>query len=108
MLRLLSALAISLSLTTLPCFGQTLLCGVVGTPFTTVSPGQSPFLGFTPTAPDAGQTIAVTAEVVSFIAQSAAVTIQGDTINVTLKGSNSPVGIPPPPSCVGRATFGPL
>lgn len=59
----------------------------------------SGYLSFEPGSPLAGQPITVTAGRIAFIPQSAAISVQGNVIDVTLTGGFIDY-IPPPPVCI--------
>lgn len=80
-------------------------CGVDGAPV--VALGGSPFIGFTPSAPDASQPVAIAAGMVNYAPLGAVATAEGTAINVAFNASYLGFATPPALSC-STATVGPL
>src|SRR5436309_14771436 len=80
-------------------------CGVDGIPLQVL--GGLPFMGFTPPAPSAAQSVAITAGMVDYEPFSATATVQGNTITMTLTASYLGFVTPPALSC-STGSVGPL
>jgi hypothetical protein len=103
---LLSLLTFSFLGIATPCIAQTYFaCGVNGVPLTVL--GGSPFIGFTPSAPNASQAVTITVGMVDYNPISAVAVVQGKAITVTFTASYIGLTTPPPLSC-STTMVGPL